>query len=96
MKIEEEINKKLLQNAEKDLHEYLDSMILNAEWLIKDLKKYKSYLQEEQESGTTKDDIVRWAMNRAQNVTFHFDDGARFIGEYIKAKMRKELTEKQD
>jgi len=65
MKIEEEINKKLLQNAEKDLHEYLDSMILNAEWLIKDLKKYKSYLQEEQESGTTKDDIVRWAMNRA-------------------------------
>jgi len=88
---EKEMNEITFKKAEKDLHEYLDDMIHTAEWLLRNLKGYKTTLKDvetrKSKSGFTKEeDVVQWAINQAQQVNWHFDDGARFVGNYMRAK----------
>jgi len=88
---EKGMNEITFKKAEKDLHEYLDDMVHTAEWLIRELKGYKVTLNEvkmgKSKSDFTKgEDVVQWAINQAQQVNWHFDDGARFVGNYMRAK----------
>jgi len=86
----------ILELKEGYLKEYMDDLVKTAEWILGDLKDYQRKLNDK---GYTKDckmeDIVRWAINSAQQVNWHFDNGARVITEYAVAKVNKQFSEKQ-
>lgn len=90
----EEMDKIMFEKAEKDLHEYLDDLIHTAKWVVRDLESYKSNLNQAQvgksaSEFTTQEAVIQWAMNRVQQVNWHFDNGARFVGNYMEAKAKR-------
>jgi len=75
----------------------MDSLVKTAEWILRDLKDYQKRLNSEEYMKDTKpEDIIRWAMNAAQQVNWKFDNGADVICRYAVAKIAKEFSEKQD
>jgi len=105
---EKEMNEIIFKKAEKDLHEYLDDLIHTAKWVVRDLESYKLNLNQAQAGKsasefTTQEVVIQWAMNRVQQVNWHFDNGARFVGKYMEAKisnkffkLEKSKTDKDD
>ena len=96
---EKEMNEIIFKKAEKDLHEYLDDLIHTAKWIVRDLESYKLNLKQAQAGKsksefTTQEVVIQWAMNRVQQVNWHFDNGARFVGQYMEAKISNEFYEK--
>jgi len=87
----------ILKLREDALTEYMDNLVRTAEWILRDLKVYQTRISSKEYLKNTKmEDIVRWSMNQAQQVNWHFDDGAQAICEYAVAKIAKEFSEKQD
>ncbi|GAJ16089.1 unnamed protein product [marine sediment metagenome] len=96
---EKEMNEIIFKKAEKDLHEYLDDLIHTAKWIVRDLESYKLNLNQAQAGKsksefTTQEVVIQWAMNRVQQVNWHFDEGARFVGKYMEAKISNEFYKK--
>jgi len=96
---EKEMNEIIFKKAEKDLHEYLDDLIHTAKWVVRDLESYKLNLDQAQAGKsksefTTQEVVVQWAMNRVQQINWHFDNGARFIGIFMEAKISNKFFKK--
>lgn len=86
----------ILKLREDALKEYMDNLVKAAEWILRDLKDYqRKVVDKEYAKDTGKERIVQWAMNAAQQVNWHFDDGADAIARYAVAKIAKEFSEKQ-
>lgn len=97
---EKEMNKIMFEKAEKDLHEYLDDLIHTAKWVVRDLESYKLNLKQAQAGKsksefTTQEAVIQWAMSRVQQVNWHFDNGARYVGKYMEAKISNKFYEKE-
>ena len=87
----------ILKLKEDYLKEYVSDLVKTAEWVLRDLRDYKRKINDEEYLKSCKmEDIARWAMNQAQQVNFHFDNGAQAISEYVEARVRKELSEKEN
>ena len=85
----------ILKWRKENLLEYMDDLVKTAEWILRDLKDYRRRLNDKNYTKDCKmEDIVRWAINQAQQVNWKFDNGADAIGGYIEAKVRKELATK--
>lgn len=86
----------ILKLREKELIEYMDGLVKAAEWILRDLKGYqRKVADKEYAKDTGKERIVQWAMNAAQQVNWHFDNGADAICRYAVAKIAKEFSVKQ-
>jgi len=87
----------ILKLRENDMKEYINNLVRTAEWLLRDLKDYQERLQREEwkDSYAKKEDFVRWAMNIAQQVNWHFDNGADVVSKYMVAKVNLEFSKKQ-
>lgn len=85
----------VLELKEEAMEDYLNKMIKNAEYLTQDFKNELKRFKEPKSQYSTKEDIIQEAMNTAQQVSWHFDEGAYVIRKYMEAKIRREFAKKQ-
>lgn len=89
-KMGKEMIKMMSKMAEKNLKEYLDGMIDKAEKVLMDLKAYRTKINNEEYMKHNKiEDMVSWAINKVQQINWHFDDGADVIGKYMYMKAKR-------
>lgn len=85
-----------LEWREGNLLEYMEDLVKTTEWVLRDLKDYQKRINDKKYLENCKmEDIVKWAINRVQQVNYKFDNGADVIARYVEAKIRKELAKEQ-
>jgi len=87
----------ILELWEGDLNKYMGHLVDIAEDVLREMKDYQRKIYDEDYvKSPGKEKIIQWAINQAQQVSWHFDEGADVIAKYAVAKTAKEFAEKRN